>query len=440
MRYTFMLASFALLLLAACGTTAVPIDSPAPSPSVALAPPILTEPQAIETASQKAARGERWLTGVRNIRNQQARLKTMGEYWALGQYDEGIFGSAEWYPESGLPVWVVLMEGTSELTLPTSSPLTPTRYNYFVVVLNAHTGYEIGVSPLSAPDQLLADAQGLDPSLYARYPLELALEYTKDVADFPVSEPSSLPGEFSLMQVTLELAHPLQDVLPHPQEPRQTVFQNYSDGQGNIIQLAQFRGGLPDLIEDADLTAVQETKAWASDGAGKSTWLAWTRVFPEAGAYVTYILRSENRSISLDDLHEIAASMPVGRPPMPTPEPVRVPTALPSTRTTTTNCSEREEEPSCGPGVEIGKPYPYTLYTHCGIRSAYFDGRRWVADPILKAGAGGLNPPLGWGDPFERGSMELVAEDLARFTGSAVLAAEFRSLPEGSEYPWGPCL
>ena len=173
MRYTFMLASFALLLLAACGTTAVPIDSPAPSPSVALAPPILTEPQAIETASQKAARGERWHTGVRNIRNQQARLMTMGEYWALGQYDEGIFGSAEWYPESGLPVWVVLMEGTSELTLPTSSPLTPTRYNYFVVVLNAHTGYEIGVSPLSAPDQLLADAQGLDPSLYARYPLEL---------------------------------------------------------------------------------------------------------------------------------------------------------------------------------------------------------------------------------------------------------------------------
>ena len=31
-------------------------------------------------------------------------------------------------------------------------------YNYFLVVLNAHTGYEIGASPLSAPDRLLAEA------------------------------------------------------------------------------------------------------------------------------------------------------------------------------------------------------------------------------------------------------------------------------------------
>jgi hypothetical protein len=161
-------------------------------------------------------------------------------------------------------------------------------------------------------------------------------------------------------------------------------------------------------------------------------------VFPEAGAYVTYILYSADRSISLDTLHEIAASMPAGRPPTPPPEPVRVPTALPSPQTTTTGCSEREEEPPCGPGVEIGKPYPYTLYTHCGVRSAFIDGRRWVADPILSVD--NVNPPPGWGNPFDRGSMELVAEALARFTSSAGLAAEFRPLPEGSEYSWGPCL
>ena len=186
---------------------------------------------------------------------------TLGEYWGLGQYDSGFFGSAEWYRQSDLPVWVVFLEGNSESTLATSSPLTPTRYIYLVVVLNAHTGYEIGVSPLSAPDQLLSEAQGLDPARYARYPLEVALKYTKDVADFPVSEPGSLPAGLSLAKVTLELAHPLQDVLPYPREPRQTVLQHYSDRQGNTIQLAQFRGGLPDLIEDADRTTVQETKA-----------------------------------------------------------------------------------------------------------------------------------------------------------------------------------
>ena len=269
---------------------------------------------------------------------------TMGECWALGQYDEGVFGSAEWYRNSDLPVWVVLMEGNSESPLPTSSPLTPTRYNYFVVVLNAHTGYEIGFSPLPAPDQLLPEAHGLDPALYARYPLEVALKYTKEITDFPVSEPSSLPGGFSLAKVTVELAHPLQDVLPYPQEQRQTVLQHYSDGQGSTIQLAQFRGGLPDLIEDAERTTVQETKAWASHKAGESTWLAWTWVFPEAGAYVTYVLYSVARPISLCTLHEMAASMTRGQPPPPTPEPVRVPTALP-TPTQTPELAIRQHPP-----------------------------------------------------------------------------------------------
>ncbi len=87
--------------------------------------------------------------------------------------------------------------------------------------------------------------------------------------------------------------------------------------------------------------------------------------------------------------------------------------------------------------VEIGKPYHHTLYTHCGIRSAEFDGRRWIADPIL----GGTNPSPGWGNPFDVGSMELVAEDRARFTSSAGSVAEFQPLPEGSEYPWRlPCI
>ena len=114
------------------------------------------------------------------------------------------------------------------------------------------------------------------------------------------------------------------------------------------------------------------------------------------------------------------------------------PTPTPSPRTTATSCTGREEAPPCGPRVEIGNPYPYALYTHCGIRSAYFDGRRWIADPVLSVD--NVNPPPGWGNPSDKGSMELVAEDLARFTNKDGLVAEFRPLPEGSEYPWGPCL
>ena len=90
MRFAFLVAVLTLLLLAACDQVgSTPTSFPTLSSSKVLAPPILTEPQAIQTASQKAALSRRGLTGVSNVRNRQARLMTMGEYWALGQYDGG---------------------------------------------------------------------------------------------------------------------------------------------------------------------------------------------------------------------------------------------------------------------------------------------------------------------------------------------------------------
>ena len=68
----------------------------------------------------------------------------------------------------------------------------------------------------------------------------------------------------------------------------------------------------------------------------------------------------------------------------------KTPAPTPSPRPRFTTCSGREEEPPCGPGAEVGRPYPYTLYTHCGVRAAVFDGRRWIADPILTDSG---NPP-----------------------------------------------
>lgn len=345
-----VLASIALLLLASCGVGSTPTPtvtaeslkpgirqtsqpaptrSQAPSSVEALGPPVLSEPQAFEASRRQAALSRMRLTAVSNIRNRQARLMKMGEYWASGRYDKGVFGSAMWYPESDLPVWVVLMEGDSEPTLPSSPPRAPVSYSHFVVVLNAHTGEEIGVSPLTAPDQLIEEAQGLDPALYARYPLDAILGYADDVTDFPVTKPGLLPSRFFFAGVTLELAHPLQNVLTYPLEPKQTVVQIYSDGQGSTVQLAQYRGGLPNLVEDADLVTVRDIIGWASPEPGESTWLAWTWLYPDVGAYVTNILYTEARSVSLDTLHEIAESMPGGRAPLPTPNPVTAPTALP---------------------------------------------------------------------------------------------------------------
>ena len=107
-------------------------------------------------------------------------------------------------------------------------------------------------------------------------------------------------------------------------------------------------------------------------------------------------------------------------------------TATPSPRETATSCSEREEKPRC-PGAEIGKAYPFALYTHCGIRSADFDGRRWIADPIL----GSANPPPGWGNPADKGSMELVSEDRARFYQHQGPSGRVPAIGRGGRLPLG---
>ncbi len=77
------------------------------------------------------------------------------------------------------------------------------------------------------------------------------------------------------------------------------------------------------------------------------------------------------------------------------------------------HCYPGNPAPACQDGVRMGVAYEYELYTHCGIRQAYFAGRYWVADPPLGDGSG--NPPPGWGNPTQRGSMELVAPQRAEF-------------------------
>lgn len=83
-----------------------------------------------------------------------------------------------------------------------------------------------------------------------------------------------------------------------------------------------------------------------------------------------------------------------------------------------------------GVPAEIGVRYSYDLYTHCGIRSANFDGRRWLADPIL----GDANPPPGWGNPIDPGTMELVSKDRALFLSHSGESAFFIPAPEDYEF------
>lgn len=60
---------------------------------------------------------------------------------------------------------------------------------------------------------------------------------------------------------------------------------------------------------------------------------------------------------------------------------------------------------------------PYRLYTHCGIQWAEIDGTYWRAKHPLSDGSG--NPPSGWGNPFEEGTLVLVTPSAARFDSPA---------------------
>jgi hypothetical protein len=76
---------------------------------------------------------------------------------------------------------------------------------------------------------------------------------------------------------------------------------------------------------------------------------------------------------------------------------------------TATPCTPESTQAPCTPGMEVGRPYPYPLYTHCGIRELYADGRSWVPRPgaqPLDDGSG--NPPAEVDNPVDPGTVVLL--------------------------------
>jgi len=64
------------------------------------------------------------------------------------------------------------------------------------------------------------------------------------------------------------------------------------------------------------------------------------------------------------------------------------------------------------------KPVPYDLYTHCGIDYARVGNRYYEATPPLSDGSG--NPPPGWGNPYQPGTLTVLSPTQAVFTDQAV--------------------
>jgi hypothetical protein len=74
-----------------------------------------------------------------------------------------------------------------------------------------------------------------------------------------------------------------------------------------------------------------------------------------------------------------------------------------------------------------GSPQPYQLYTHCGIAEARIGNRYFEAVHPLSDGQG--NPPPGWGNPYQQGTMTLLSPAEAVFRDDAGHQVQFRLRP-----------
>ncbi|WP_261566179.1 hypothetical protein [Frankia gtarii] len=74
-----------------------------------------------------------------------------------------------------------------------------------------------------------------------------------------------------------------------------------------------------------------------------------------------------------------------------------------------------------------GPAVPYRLYTHCGISEALYQDRYYELVPPLHDG--NLNPPDGWGNPYQPGTLRPVNETQVVFTDDAGHSVTFALRP-----------
>jgi hypothetical protein len=105
-----------------------------------------------------------------------------------------------------------------------------------------------------------------------------------------------------------------------------------------------------------------------------------------------------------------------------------------------TGCAQPAADPPAATGGQVpqggAKPvsllpesrkFPYELYTHCGIEGALIGSTYFVAETPLTDEYG--NPPEGWGNPYQKGTMTLLSDTEAVFTDKLGHRVEFRVEP-----------
>lgn len=109
-----------------------------------------------------------------------------------------------------------------------------------------------------------------------------------------------------------------------------------------------------------------------------------------------------------------------------------------------TGCTETGERTEAGPTTPSsrmtpsGRPtpasegIPFEVYTHCGIDEARIGSTYFEAETPLSDGSG--NPPEGWDNPTQRGTMTLKSKTEAVFTDDAGHEVKFRARPGATSF------
>lgn len=84
--------------------------------------------------------------------------------------------------------------------------------------------------------------------------------------------------------------------------------------------------------------------------------------------------------------------------------------------------------------IDPAAAQPHQLFTHCGVIWTQFLGKSWFASPPLSDGSG--NPPAGFGNPVDHGTIQVVGPHQLRYVSSGGRTVTFvDTLPPGASPP-----
>jgi len=79
--------------------------------------------------------------------------------------------------------------------------------------------------------------------------------------------------------------------------------------------------------------------------------------------------------------------------------------------------------------ASVGVPYRFQLYTHCGLDwpvAMDFDGSFWNPIGAGPASDHSGNPPAGYGNPYDQGTVRLISPTLAQYRSRTGLVSQWR--------------